>query len=156
MTEIFVIQVQRFLDWASKKVKIHFSDRGELYFEEREIWWASLGENVGSEVNGKNYYFERPVIVLRKFSSDMMLVVPTTSKLKTGSWYFRFYFDDQERCAVMAQIRTISSQRLIRKMGNMTPEEFVGLRDAVITLIKNEPPDGCRRALGSSCEDNVS
>jgi len=140
MTETLLAQVQRFLDWTSKKVKIHFTVRGELYFEEREIWWASLGENVGSEANGKNFHFERPVIVLRKFSSDMLLVVPMTTKLKTGSWFFRFNFDEQERCAVMAQIRTISSRRLIRKMGNMVPGEFTSLRDAVVTLINTNPP----------------
>jgi len=140
MTTSVITQVQRFLDWASKKVKIHFSDRGELYFAEREIWWASLGENVGSEANGKNFHFERPIIVLRKFSSDMLLAVPTTTKLKDGSWFHRFSFDGKERRAVMAQIRTLSSRRLIRKMGNMTTEDFIALRDAIINLIKTDPP----------------
>jgi len=135
-------QINRFLDWASKKVKIHFSDRGELYFEEREIWWASLGENIGSETNGKNFHFERPIIVLKKFSSDMLLAVPATTKLKNGSWFHRFSFDGQDRRAVMSQLRTISSRRLIRKMGNMSTGEFVGLREAVIGLIKTDPPTG--------------
>lgn len=78
MQQIILEKVHRFLDWTAKKVQIHFSQRGEIYFEEREVWWASLGENIGSEANGKNFHFERPVIVLRKFSSDLLLTIVTT------------------------------------------------------------------------------
>ncbi len=140
MNQIALEQVNRFLDWTSKKVITHFRHRGDLYFEEREIWWASLGENIGSETNGKNFHFERPVVVLKKFSSDMLLAVPTTTKLKNGSWFYRFYFDSNERRAILSQIRTISRRRLIRKIGNMSIDDFVSLKDGVIRLIKTNPP----------------
>lgn len=132
-------QVQRFLDWTDKKIELHFANR-EFYFSEREVWWASLGENIGSEANGKNNLFERPVIVLRKFSRDMLLAVPCTTKLKNGTWYHRYAFEGQERRAVLAQVRTISARRLIRKMGNIAPEEFTSLRNALATIIKTDPP----------------
>ena len=132
-------QVQRFLEWANKKLGIHFSERGKVHFNEREIWWASLGENVGSEANGKNFYFERPVIVFKKFSSDMMLAIPCTTKLKEGSWYYKFILHESERRAIMSQMRTISSKRLIREMGKISPEEFIALQKAVIDLIKTNP-----------------
>ena len=140
MNQIVLEQINRFLDWTAKKVKIHFYHRGELYFEEREIWWASLGENVGSETNGKNFHFERPIVVLKKFSSDMLLVVPITTKIKNGSWFHRFIFNGNERRAILSQIRTISSRRLIRKMGNMSLDDYASMKDAVIDLIKTDPP----------------
>lgn len=128
----------------SKKVNIHFSSRGEVYFEEREIWWASLGENIGSEINGKNFHFERPVIVLKKFCQDTLLALPMTTRMKKGSWYHPFLFDGYERQVNMAQARTISSRRLIRKVGVMSPSDFFSLQDAVIRLIKTEPPTHVR------------
>lgn len=141
MREEYILeQIYRLLDWANKKIKLQFAVRGDLYFEERDMWWASLGENVGSEVNGKNYHFERPVIVLKKFSKDMLLAIPCTTKRKEGSWYFVFNFNGSEHRAVMAQIRTISSRRLIRKIGQIQPGEFKSLLDSVINLIKTNPP----------------
>jgi PemK-like protein. len=149
-------QITRLLDWSAKKVGIHLTERGAVYFEEREIWWVSLGENVGSEANGKNFHYERPVVILRKFSADMFLAVPCTTKTKNGSWYHPFLIDKEERRAVMSQMRTISSRRLIRKLGNMTPGDFVALQDSVIGLIKTNPPtvlsEGPRIPLRGQCK----
>jgi hypothetical protein len=33
-----------------------------------DIWWASIGENVGSEINGKSRLFSRPVIIFKKLA----------------------------------------------------------------------------------------
>lgn len=38
--------------------------KGEaLYALERELWWASLGENVGSEIHDKNDLASHPVVI---------------------------------------------------------------------------------------------
>lgn len=39
-----------------------------LYFKERQIWWASIGQNIGVEANGKNKKYERPVIILKNLT----------------------------------------------------------------------------------------
>lgn len=36
------------------------------FFNEREIWWCSLGVNIGYEIYGKGYVFSRPVLILKK------------------------------------------------------------------------------------------
>lgn len=132
--------VQQFLTWTSRKISIHFTDRPEFYFYEREVWWASLGENVGSETNGKNFHFERPVVIVKKFSKDMLFVIPTTTKSKLGSWYQPIEYDMVKTQAVLAQARTISAKRLIRKIGNLSPEQFQPLVEGFIALIKTNPP----------------
>ncbi len=38
-------------------------------FEEREIWWCSIGANVGVEEDGKSTLFSRPVLIIRKFNA---------------------------------------------------------------------------------------
>ncbi len=55
----------QFVEWTKLKVRIHIKENSALYFHEREVWWASLGKNIGFEQDGKNKMFERPVLVLK-------------------------------------------------------------------------------------------
>ena len=80
----------KFVEWTKLKIKIHVSEENQVYFREKEIWWASLGMNIGYEQDGKNRNFERPVIVLRKFNKHVLWVVPTTTKEKRGEYYYQF------------------------------------------------------------------
>lgn len=128
--------VQRFITWTNRKITIHFENRPEFYFYEREVWWASMGENVGSETNGKNFHFERPVVIVKKFSKDMLFVIPTTTKTKIGTWYQPIEYSDVKTQANLAQARTISAKRLIRKIGNLSPEQFHPLIEGFVALIK--------------------
>ncbi|MEK9183120.1 MAG: hypothetical protein AAB849_01275 [Patescibacteria group bacterium] len=50
----------KFIEWTKIKIRIHISER-VIYFREGEIWWASLGINIGHEQDGKNQNFERPI-----------------------------------------------------------------------------------------------
>ena len=60
-------RVNRFFEWIGLKEKLHRSDHKPPFVSERDVWWASLGENIGSEVNGKSDRFSRPVLVLRNW-----------------------------------------------------------------------------------------
>ncbi len=132
--------IQQFIVWTNRKIDIHFTERPEFYFYEREVWWVSLGENIGSEASGKNFHFERPVVIVKKFSKDMIFVIPTTTRDKFGSWYQPIEYGAIKTQAVLAQARTISAKRLIRKIGNLSPERFQPLVDAFVALIKTNPP----------------
>lgn len=113
-----------FNNWIKLKVKIHISKR-IFYPRERQIWWASLGQNVGVEVNGKNEKFERPVLVLKRFNDDSLLILPISSKIKIGNYYFRFInHSGIENVINFAQTRTISVKRFIRQVGIMSDENF--------------------------------
>ncbi len=122
------------LDWTKQHVRIEHVNR-EVYFYERGIWWANLGQNIGSEVHGKNIAFERPVIILKKFSKRSFLGVPLTSKIRSGSWYFNFDCTGNRRCVLLTQIRNLSAKRLIRKKETMSPETFETLRTKLKALI---------------------
>ena len=131
--------VVKFIDWIGRKTRLHFAARQTSDFQEHELWWASFGENIGTEMNGKNTLFERPVVIVKKYSNEMMLAVPCTTKNKNGSWFFPFHFEGREVRAVLAQVRTISSRRLLRKMGYMDIQEFRMMKNALIELIKTDP-----------------
>lgn len=73
-------------------LKKHIDQKQFLAFvHAREVWWCSLGLNVGHEQDGKHAAFERPILVLRKFNRESVLVVPITSQLKRTPYHVRLH-----------------------------------------------------------------
>jgi len=59
--------VKRFDVWF--KIKPHLDDLTTYpKFQEGDVWWCHIGENVGHEECGKGNKFLRPIIVLKKFN----------------------------------------------------------------------------------------
>jgi len=62
--------VKDYKKWHTKKSLIE-TRNDRLYFHEREIWWCSLGHNVGFEQDGKGVDFARPILVFKKFNKEV-------------------------------------------------------------------------------------
>ena len=127
--------VRWFSEWAKLKPRIHFAER-KVFPKKKEIWWARLGQNVGVEVNGKNSRFERPVLIVKVFNADFILVVSISSKEKEGKYYYSFKNpSDEKNVVVLSQIKSISSKRLVRKVGEIETADFskivVRLKDMI-------------------------
>jgi mRNA interferase MazF len=120
-----------FDDWNDKKKRLHASPRSVL-FKAGQIWWCSLGVNVGEEVLGKGSMYLRPAIVLRKISHNSCVVIPTTTQAKQGSWYFPFEVNNLKRWAMMHQIRFISSRRLYNRESIMPRVDFDAFKKAIV------------------------
>jgi mRNA interferase MazF len=118
---------QSFVDWTKKKIR-HHSDRKSknFYFREKEIWWAALGQNIGYEANGKHELFERPVLILKKYSGGMCFVLPCTTKIKTPNpWYqYSLVIDGTPSAVNLSQGRSISTKRLLRKIETADTEVY--------------------------------
>lgn len=112
-----------FDNWNREKKKINRYD-GPVLFHEREIWWCSIGLNVGDEQDGKNDLFERPVLVVKKFNKGLALVVPLSSQEKTGPYYFKISHDDKNFTIILSQVRLISTKRFQRKIRRITDDVF--------------------------------
>ena len=128
--------------WNEEK---KYRDRRDLpadfFVHEGQVWWSVLGLNIGVEMDGKHDSFERPVIVLRVFNTDMILIVPLTSTLKRSPFYHRIRFRDEERSAVLSQLRVSSTKRLKRLMGSVSEEELLSIISGIIAILsKNETP----------------
>lgn len=103
--------------------------KGELenpkpMFRERDIWWCSIGENLWYEQDGKHENYERPVLILKKFSQDMFLWVPLTSNEKSHPLKFPYQINEKDGCINLTQSRTMSVKRLHRRMGKMSEQHF--------------------------------
>ena len=115
--------IKWFADWANLKIQLHFSDR-ELYFKERQIWWASIGQNIGSEQNGKHGNFERTVLVFKKFNKQTFLGIPISTKIKVGNHRYVFSQNGKGFCLNLSQMRVMSSKRLLRLVGIISTTEY--------------------------------
>lgn len=109
-------KLKRIIEWTKLKIRIEKNGDSYFYFHEREIWWASLGSNIGFEEDGKNDNYERPILVFKKFNKNMLWALPLTSQKKNGDYYHSFEFEDEKYTVILPQLRLISSRRLIRKI----------------------------------------
>lgn len=128
-------EIIKFIEWTKVKIRIHFSEK-IVYFREGEIWWASLGVNIGHEEEGKNEKFERPILVLKKFSRHALWAIPLTTKRKEGNpYYFSYLFNEEKYAALLPQLKLISSKRLLRKIGIFAVEDYDKIKQEIKKLI---------------------
>jgi mRNA interferase MazF len=145
------------LDWC--KLQFTFADARQnknRLFHEREVWWCSIGLNVGDEVFGKGSQFARPVLIFKKFTGSSFFGIPLTSKIKVGSWYVPVDFSPNQQSFIMLhQGRVLGCERLLKKMIRLNPEQFseIKVRFAELYNIKDmnsaplripEPGDQCQ------------
>lgn len=115
-----------------------------LFFHEREIWWCAIGINLGVEADGKNNYFERPVLVVRKFNREMFWGIPLTSREKTGPFYERINYQAGYSWAMLTQIRIWSSKRLFRKIGVIEEVDFLKIQGLLCGFVSTTYGDNKR------------
>ena len=127
--------------WNEKKKSLHGSAFTD-FIHAREVWWCAVGVNVGVEADGKRENFERPVLVIRKFSKEAVLMIPLTSRVKKDNpYHVIFSHGGREFSAVISQVRLISTKRLLRKMYQMDSSIFTRIISSIVTIIqKNRPP----------------
>ena len=109
--------------WNKLKKSLDSNARPE-YFHERDIWFCSIGINIGSEQNGHNENFERPVLILKKWSNDTFVGLPLTSKLKKGNYFFDLSTKEEVSIVLLCQIRTLDRKRLLRKIDVLPRAKF--------------------------------
>ena len=90
-----------FDQWNIEKKNIHAKKLAPFY-NEREIWWCSLGVNVGFEQDGTGKNFDRLVAVIKGFNKETFFGVALTGKKKKGKYYFSVgKVDGREASAIL-------------------------------------------------------
>jgi mRNA-degrading endonuclease toxin of MazEF toxin-antitoxin module len=106
--------------WNKAKKKINSINKDAIC-KKGQIWWCSVGKNVGVEQSCNNKNFVRPVLIIKVFSSKMFLAVPITSKNKKKYSNNIFYYDLNrfekiKGFAILSQIKLFDNKRLVRKV----------------------------------------
>ncbi len=129
---------KNFSGWIKIKEKLDQGSHQPPYFKEREIWWCSVGENVGSEMNGKNEFFRRPILVIRKLDRYSFLGIPLTSKIKKGTWYVTITHGGNKNTVVVSQMRHFDYRRLDKRMGTLDEADFENVVLALVLFIRQK------------------
>ena len=123
-----------FDSWIGHKNKTNIQVKRAL-FTERDIWWCSIGANVGDEEDGKGKYFSRPVLVFKKFNHNIFLGIPLSTIIKEKKFYYIFNFKGIPQSLLLSQIRIFDAKRLRERMGNITTNEFDAIKAKVRELV---------------------
>ena len=91
-------------EWCRLKIVL-WNNQSKVVFKQGDIWWCSLGMNVGEEMFGKGAKFTRPVLIFRKCTSNSFLGLPLTTQEKQGSWYAKITFHGKKNWAMLNQER---------------------------------------------------
>ncbi len=135
--------------WNTLKKKLHYTNRVSPKFREREIWWCSLGLNIGFEQDGKNNLYERPVLVLKKYSADLVLILPLSSKNKINKYYLPTIHNKLRTSILLSQARVLSTKRFLRRIRKMNTKEFENIKFQFFNSIKTEPVRAPRVPYGN-------
>ncbi|MFM2381569.1 MAG: hypothetical protein RLZZ76_336 [Candidatus Parcubacteria bacterium] len=107
-----------------------------LYIHEREVWWTAIGINVGTEMDGKNQKLERPVLIVRKLGKEQFLGIPLTSQAKEGVFYIPIHYNERTGTACISQVRVLSINRLLRKIGRIGTGDFKLVTSQLAKLVE--------------------
>ena len=118
-------RLKKFIDAKNKKIYVH----------PREIWWCSLGVNIGVEADGKDNDFERPVLILRVYNKESVLVLPLTTKIRNDQFHFKINTNKTAGWVKLTQIRMVSTKRLQRKIEVLDHTSFIFLRKKLKELL---------------------
>lgn len=120
------MSTKNFDDWS--KYKKDLNQGNVKLYKARDIWWCSLGINVGYEQDGTGGDFDRPVVILKGFSK----IVPLTTSTKANPYHLSLgQVDSRDSFAIVSQIRLIDTRRLIDKIGMLDKVKFEELKNTV-------------------------
>lgn len=147
--------MKNFEEWVNRKINIE-KRNSAFHFDEREIWWCAIGENIGEEICGKNNNFERPVLIFKKHSKETSFVLPLTSTIREGKNFFNIELKDKDRCVLLHQGRFISKKRLLRRMETVSENKFNLIKSRFDNLYKIENPPCGGNSQAPYGEDIIS
>ncbi len=127
-----------FSHWALVKSGLDVVDPPNYFFE-GEVWWASLGVNIGHELNGKFPSYSRPIVILKTFSRSSLFYVPLTTAKEDRIKPFLFYVGEvipgKQSNASLSHASSMDGRRLLAKIGNLEQNLFNDLKKATKVYI---------------------
>lgn len=125
-------------NWNEIKITIEYENI-IVGFKERDIFYMNMGKNIGFEQDGKGENFVRPVVIIKGFNKNMFFGIPLSTKMKEGKFYYKFQFQKKdelvENIALLSQMRLFSTKRLLNKIGVISKEDFIKMKDEFKSLI---------------------
>ena len=129
------IELALYDDWNIKKKELAVAVR-ELLFKEGEVWWCSLGLNIGTETYGKGKDFLRPILIIKKLSKEDCIALPITSVPKSGDWYAEVIFNEEKRWIMLHQIRIVHIKRFMERISVLSETDLIRVKKDLKQLLE--------------------
>jgi mRNA interferase MazF len=122
--------------WNSHKKRVHSKGK-RIYFCEGDIRWVYLGKNVGTEIIGKGAVFFRPVLILKKVFGHSAIVLPLSTQIKTGSYYYECISQKGIiHYANLAQVKYLDGKRIRSKIDSFKLQDLDRLKLRLFSIIQ--------------------
>jgi len=133
-----ILHPDRYDRW--NRIKKRLGSQKPLKFREGEIFFLSVGMNVGYEVYGKKEEFLRPVLVLKKTGRTTFYGIPLTSQSKEGSYYYTFeYKKGKVSTALLHQMRLFDIRRAKYFSGRIKKSDFGKIKESIKEVLGVTP-----------------
>lgn len=126
--------IKNFDGWNEVKKKVNNKNRALI--KQGKVYWCNLGINVGVEQNGKDNNFQRPIIVIKKFSNKIVLGAPLTTKIHKGNWYFDIEIKNKKVQVILNQIKPLDTKRLLNELFEIPENKIKHIIKKYIELIQ--------------------
>ncbi len=86
----------------------------------------------------KGIIFLRPVLVVRVYGFTSAVVIPLTTTIKKGPFYFNLGEINNEgniSIALLSQMRLVDTKRFVEKIGKIDAEKFKEIKKAIQELL---------------------
>lgn len=110
-------------NWLELKIRL-WTKKDEVVFKQGEIWWCSLGFNLGEEIFGKGKKFTRPILIFKKFTGNSFMGLPLTTHGKKGSWYVEISHGNRKSFALLNQARILDKKRLVNRINTLGQKDY--------------------------------
>lgn len=151
-----LIQQTKFNKWNKLKQKLN-NKKEIITFYQGNIYFMSIGVNIGHESYGKDELFLRPVLVYKKLTHTTFLGIPLTSKHKTGTYFFNFaYKKNIESTAMLNQMRVYDIRRSEYLSGKVNKNTYKNLEAKVKEFMKVTSSKRRGMPTRAKCENIVS
>jgi mRNA interferase MazF len=121
------------VQWCCLKIILAFKRRS-VVFKQGDIWWCSIGMNLGEEIYGKGPKYTRPVLVFKKLTGNSFLGLPLTSREKYGNWYVEITIHNRKSRIMLNQARMFDKRRLTKRIITLDSDDFSGVQEKFLEL----------------------
>ena len=126
---MLMLMKKDFDKWNVEKKHIH-GTQNPPFCHAREVWWCSLGVNIGFEQDGTGKHFDRPIVVIRGFNEHVFFGVALTGRKREGPYHFPVgMIEDREASVILSQVRLIDTRQLVRKITMLDEALFDQLKE---------------------------
>lgn len=126
-------------DWMAVKSKLqkkHQDGNFKISYKEGDVFWMSIGENVGYEEDGKNELYLRPVLVVYGISRTLFYGAPLTSQEKRGRFYYGVTLKGKKAFVMLNQISALDCARIEgRRMAIIPQKELRLIKERIKSAI---------------------